>query len=167
MKSSQGFTLLSMLLVLAIVGLLSVIVLPSVMGVGREANLSRMKANLRSIRNALEHYYITYGEYPDQDFGAWDDPAQNALLAMNMRLLDRMPEDIYNPGHTYEYAVAFKGDKMAGNTERRRSIYVVSTTGPAQDGKVQFWNNREDYTTISKGAVEGYVTNAGTVEEKP
>ena len=73
----KGFTLIEMLLVVAIIGFLVAILLPSVGGVGEGAKVRAVKADLRTLKSAIEVYYISFGLYPPEstDTGGWGDSA--------------------------------------------------------------------------------------------
>jgi prepilin-type N-terminal cleavage/methylation domain-containing protein len=60
----RGFTLVEMLVVVAIIAILTAITIPAVMGVRRRADVKRTKTYLDTIRLALESYANDFGDYP-------------------------------------------------------------------------------------------------------
>ncbi len=160
MKHTAGFTLISFLLVLAIIGVLAGILLPTIADVGAKTNLRRMKADLKSLKTALCMYRIYYGEFPVMTQEEWEDPDRNVLLLMEPRIIDDIPEDPYNPGHCYQY-------ELYQDTDWQTPVYIVYTVGPDGKGNVKFWKNRPDEVEIRKGATAAFVTNAANVGLKP
>lgn len=63
-KKNDGFTLIELLIVVAIIGILAGIAVPQVSNVRSKANLSVIKADLRSIQTALEIYALDNDGYP-------------------------------------------------------------------------------------------------------
>jgi general secretion pathway protein G len=91
-ERNSGFTLVEMLLVLAIIGILVTIVLASVVGVTVETKEKKVRADIRLIQAALGQYYIKYNTFPG-DAGDWI----GALLAMRPRVFDERPGDPFQP----------------------------------------------------------------------
>jgi len=60
----KGFSLIELLLVIAIVGAITAIVVPNLMSANIRAKVSGVKADMGSVAIALEDYKIDYGEYP-------------------------------------------------------------------------------------------------------
>lgn len=57
MKKSQGFTLIELMIVVAIIGILSAIAIPKFADLIRKSNEGATKGNLGAIRSALSIYY--------------------------------------------------------------------------------------------------------------
>jgi prepilin-type N-terminal cleavage/methylation domain-containing protein len=64
LANSQGFTLIELLVVVAIIGILSTFVLSSLDKARSKARDAKRVADLNQVRNALELFYSTYGQYP-------------------------------------------------------------------------------------------------------
>jgi prepilin-type N-terminal cleavage/methylation domain-containing protein len=64
-KGEKGFTLIEILIVVAIIGMLSSIVLVGLGSFRSRGRDARRAADLREIQNALELYYARYGSYPN------------------------------------------------------------------------------------------------------
>lgn len=59
-----GFTLLEMIVVVALIGILAAIAMPSLKPVPQKTKESVLKTNLRTIRDALDQHYADKGHYP-------------------------------------------------------------------------------------------------------
>lgn len=62
----QGFTLLELLIVIVIIGILATIVVPGLVSGPKRARDAQRKADMRSIKNALETYYNDNNAYISQ-----------------------------------------------------------------------------------------------------
>jgi general secretion pathway protein G len=68
-RREAGFTLLELLVVLAILGLLAAIIAPRVIGYLAQAKTSTAKTQINNITSALELYRLDVGHYPTQQEG--------------------------------------------------------------------------------------------------
>ncbi|PKK90650.1 MAG: type II secretion system protein GspG [Candidatus Wallbacteria bacterium HGW-Wallbacteria-1] len=68
-SSNRGFTLIEMLVVVVIMGILSTLVLPSVMGRTEDARTASAKTQIAMITLALDLYMADNGTYPTTDQG--------------------------------------------------------------------------------------------------
>ncbi len=68
-KKRDGFTLLELLVVMAIIAILAGLGAKGYRLAKRTAKESRAKAEIEKIRTALEEYRVEYGAYPVQDSG--------------------------------------------------------------------------------------------------
>jgi prepilin-type N-terminal cleavage/methylation domain-containing protein len=154
LMGKKGFTLIEMLLVVAIIGFLVAILLPSVGGVGADAKGKAVKADLRTLKSAVEAYYIAFGDYPPS--ANWG--ANNSFLLTAdgtsgySRLIDQFPVDQYEDGVTgnlFTYTYVLGG--LSGDT------YIIAsdkgaTAAPTVNGAVD--------DEVDANSAEHYVTNA-------
>ncbi len=63
-RGSQGFTLMEMVIVLAIIGLLAAIISPSVISALSRAKEATLKEDLKIMRKLIDDYYGDKGSYP-------------------------------------------------------------------------------------------------------
>jgi type II secretion system protein G len=64
MKRRSGFTLIEVLIVIVVIAILAAIVVPRLLGAGREAREASLRAHLQEIRNALGLFQAQMGDYP-------------------------------------------------------------------------------------------------------
>ena len=67
--SSAGFTLIEMLVVLAIMGLLISLVAPRVLGILADSKVKTAHIQIESFKNALDLYFLDEGHYPTTSEG--------------------------------------------------------------------------------------------------
>lgn len=60
----RGFTLLELIVVIAIVGILATIAMPALKDTPRRANEAVLKTNLRTLRDVIDQYHGDKGRYP-------------------------------------------------------------------------------------------------------
>ncbi len=65
----EGFTLVELLVVLAIIGLIAAIATPQVLRYLGSARVDTTKAQIKNFQSALELYYIDTGHYPTSEQG--------------------------------------------------------------------------------------------------
>ena len=96
MKSPRAFTLIELMVVIAIIGLLSSIVLASLSSARSKGNDAKVISEMKSIRNAAELYYSQNSNYGAATSGAtctgvgsmWQSPSNNMLNIYNAIVAD-------------------------------------------------------------------------------
>lgn len=63
-QREHGFTLLELIVVIAIIGILATIAMPAMKDVPRRANEAVLKTNLRTMRDVIDQHYGDKGKYP-------------------------------------------------------------------------------------------------------
>ncbi len=84
MKNTKGFSLIELLIVIAIISIITAIVVPNLMSANIRAKVSGVKADMGSIAIALEDYKVDYGEYPrDSRFSRSTSYASDVIAQPN------------------------------------------------------------------------------------
>ncbi len=65
MKKNSGFTLIEVLVVVAIIAIMMALLIPNVLGIRDRAADAKLKSKLNSFKSALQMYYNDKGVYPD------------------------------------------------------------------------------------------------------
>ncbi len=148
----RGFTLIELMIVVAIIGILAAIAIPKFAEMIRKTQEGKTRGNLAAVRGALNIYYgDNDGIYPADDLD---------VLTVNTKYLKEIPQalvpsimDVNNPGHAATTTVTtFASVAASSNTDTGVWAYVDNTTnqdwGDARiacthnDSKNIVWNSR-------------------------
>jgi general secretion pathway protein G len=132
-RREAGFTLLEMLVVLAIMGLLAAIVAPQVLKYLGSSRTQTAKVQIQNITAALELYRLDVGRYPSNEEGLPSlVAAPNSAVGWNGPYLQKptaltdpwgQPYLYRNPGQHGEVDVYTLGsDKAEGGTGEARDV---------------------------------------------
>ena len=103
-RSSGGFTLVEIMVVVVIIGILAVLVVPRVVGRSDDARIAAAKHDVATIQQSLKLYRLDNGRYPttEQGLQALVAKPQSAPVPANWRqYLDKLPKDPW--GKEYQY----------------------------------------------------------------
>jgi len=64
MKRKKGFTIIELIVVMAIIGVLVLLAMPKFMGYTEKAKLTQIKSDIKQVENASERYYIDKNDWP-------------------------------------------------------------------------------------------------------
>ena len=105
-RSSRGFTLIEVLVVVVILAILAAIVVPRVIGRTDDAMIAKAKADVQGLGTALNLYKLDNFTYPstDQGLDALVQKPGGSPEAANWRsggYIDRLPKDPWNRDYQY------------------------------------------------------------------
>ncbi|MBX4205781.1 type II secretion system GspH family protein [Candidatus Microgenomates bacterium] len=66
----KGFTLIELLITIAIIGILSTLAMANFFSARERGRDAQRKSDLKSMQNALQLFYSTYGKYPTSSSGS-------------------------------------------------------------------------------------------------
>lgn len=119
-SKAKGFTLIELMIVVAIIGILAGIALPTLAGTIRKSHEATTKGNLAVLRSALSIYYgDTEGMYPTDDLTS---------LTIGGKYLTSIPLKSTPPYHP-------DGNQVSAGPESARA---------ASRGDWFYWNDRTD-----------------------
>jgi general secretion pathway protein G len=106
-SKDAGFTLIEIMVVIAIIGILATLIVPKIMGRPDEARAVAAKQDVGTIVQALKLYRLDIGRYPttDQGLKALVERPTSEPVPQNWKMggyLDSLPKDPW--GNVYQYA---------------------------------------------------------------
>lgn len=132
-----GFTLVELMVVIAIIGILATLVVPQFMGFLDDAKVNAAKTQIKNFETALQAYKIKVGKYPSSGEGL------NSLLSNStgksfLQNVSAIPPDPWgNPyqyvspgtqGHPYEI-ISYGEDGVRGGTDYAADIVSWDLAG--------------------------------------
>ncbi len=88
MENTKGFSLIELLIVIAIISIITAIVVPNLMSANIRAKVSGVKADMGSVAIALEDYKIDYGEYPKDSRFSRSTSYASDIIAQSNQVFD-------------------------------------------------------------------------------
>lgn len=122
-RRKSGFTLVELMVVVAIIGLLAAVVTVNVMGQGHTARVERVRADMSNIKKAMDLFKLDVGMYPQQLNELWERPA-NARKYNGPYLSEYPPRDPWQNDYIYNYGggsnfeiISYGADGAPGGTD--------------------------------------------------
>ena len=143
----QGFTILEILVVLAVLAILIGIAVPRIQGMQEQANIMKVKSELKTIQLAVESYYVNNGEYPDSNGG-------NEFVVTSKYLSNARPQIV--PGPMIDPFGFGKFTEYFYKTSDNGKYYVIGSVG-------LFDKSAEDIMNGSFGVEDTGVLTAGAL----
>ncbi|MCF7849525.1 MAG: type II secretion system GspH family protein [Kiritimatiellales bacterium] len=118
MKNKNAFTLIELLIVIAVIGILMSIMMPAISGAKRSAMKAQAQTEMKSIETAIKSYFNEYGKLPaPSDFsqGGGDLPL--------------------DPDNSKKVIMVLTADEAEGGTANPREIMFLEPQGNNQQGE--------------------------------
>ncbi|RJP28518.1 MAG: prepilin-type N-terminal cleavage/methylation domain-containing protein [Candidatus Omnitrophota bacterium] len=160
MNKKNAFTLIELLIVVAIIGILAAIAVPNFLNAQTRAKVARVVSDLKAITQAMEMYYIDHNSYINESesyisLNGIKTPAPDAglyFLLTPVSYMTSIPTDPFEnkyieaSGTTgvdmYEVAVA------PANPDPQKKFYNINSRGPDQDEDMGARSDLQFGTTI-------------------
>jgi general secretion pathway protein G len=139
----KAFTIIELLIVIAVISILIGLMLPRFKGMQDEGNIAKAKGELRTLQIAVESYYIhNSNTYP--------------ASITNTNLTGQTPQIVSSvPTDPFSSSSAIYGYVRGGTNDK---FYVIYSAGPAGTGSATITS---DAVVETSGASCIYVSNAG------
>lgn len=113
----NAFTLIELLIVVAIIAILAAIAVPNFLDAQIRAKVSRVKNDLRTIATGMEAYIVDHNQYPGDSLGEWYEIMRNMVkLTTPVAYLTSLPTDPFHrpnrpsPLHHKYYSIGSGSD---------------------------------------------------------
>jgi general secretion pathway protein G len=100
----RGFTLVELMVVIAIIGLLAAVVTVNVISQMDEARKTKVAADMQAIEDALKLFKVNLGYYPQQLNLLWEAPPNGGSRWKGPYLEEYPPKDPWGNDYMYNYA---------------------------------------------------------------
>ncbi len=156
MRKRQAFTLIELLIVVAIIAILAAIAVPNFMEAQMRSKVTRCKADMKTMQTAMEMYRVDNGEYiPDNFAGQVYDVGSYQKLTTPIAYMATVPispfietvnYDASNGGAQYfEYWRHSNPSAEWSDGIATGILYRITSFGP--DAKSQWHNGFSNYPT--------------------
>ena len=134
----QAFTLIELLIVVAIIAILAAIAVPNFLEAQTRSKVSRVKADMRSVATALEAYAVDNNSYPTGSLG--DRLSRVHRLSTPIAYMTSVSiEDPFTPDRQRRRDIALLQLPVAGHVQRQplgdRVLYRSDFSGVPLDGQ--------------------------------
>lgn len=137
-RSRAGFTMIELLLVLAILAILAAIVIPKLAGRSEQARVTAAQTEISNLETALDSYEVDTGSYPDSSMGLQALMVKPANVD-NWRgpyMTKDIPADPWGHPYVYEYP--------GKHVEGRYDLYSWGPDGRAgTDDDITNWSTKK------------------------
>lgn len=119
----NGFTLIELMLVMALIAILSTLMLPNLKGAQDKAKEASLRAVVHALQVALENYYLDHQQYPS---GSATPMEQMVLLLKQGEYLNQTPK---NPFTSRVYQAGDQVGQIIYDYDETQEQYVLKAYG--------------------------------------
>ena len=148
-RARRGFTIIELMIVIAVIAILVGLTLPRFLGMQQEGNIAKAKGELRTLQTAVQSYYIHHSNTYPATLGALTTAVPAIISAA-------VPTDPFNGTNTYGYATD-------GATPVQ--YFVIYSVGPGGNGSAAV--SAAGTVTETNGASCIYATNGSPTDTAP
>lgn len=143
MKRDKAFTLIELLIVVAIIAILAAIAIPNFLEAQTRSKVSRMMADMRSVTNGIESYYVDNNSYmPGYNIPPWNSLVHYGIWALTTPIAyitQGKVKDIFDRNPYQTQAGLLMWDLFDAN-----NVIIESSTGapggpPTSNNKGVYW----------------------------
>ena len=151
-RNKKGFTIIELLIVIAVIAILVGIALPRFKGMRDEGNITRAKGELRTLQTAVESYRIHYGVFPAAA------GFETTLVGATPQIISSVMNDPFAAATPY---VLVLSSGTTGN------FYAIYSVGPGANGLVSAVNDTTGIVTETHGESCIFVSNGSVPDTQP
>lgn len=124
---TKGFTLIEIMVVIALIGILAGLLLVSMQGARTSARDAQRRADLENIKSALEMFKSTCGEYPDFTLPTNGSALSATCNGIPITVLNSTPKDPISPikWYTYDPSPTYKSYTLRAILESGETLEVT------------------------------------------
>lgn len=140
-RTKNAFTLIELLIVVAIIGILAAIAVPNFLNAQLRAKLARETAQMKTIADALEMYRMDNNAYPnDHDLDAYDQGREHGLFSLTspVSYIGSVPQQVF-VNKTLNGSLNF-GDSNAYAKNGRPDYEMGSGSDNAESNRIHAWS---------------------------
>ncbi len=130
--NQKAFTLIELLIVVAIIGILAAIAVPNFLNAQIKARIARVEADHKAITTAMEAYMIDHNSYPIESHSAnanWGFRLLTTPVAYVNSILKDPFLDKYELTRENDFDLVYEFDTVA-RSGKNLNMYVVESLGP-------------------------------------
>lgn len=135
-KSTAGFTLIEVMVVVVILGILAALIVPKIMSRPEQARIVRVKQDITSIQAALDMYKLDSGIYPTTD--------QGLQALVTQPTTPPIPRDWKSDGYLQDIPIDPWGEPYQYlNDNEKLRIFSYGPKGKDGNSEIGNWNMKD------------------------